>query len=407
MPGIEEYEPIVGKSIIDELRYLASKLEGRSVQNVNSTAAGGGVAEILSRIIPLLRQLGVDAHWDVIRGGEKFFQFTKRMHNALHGRAETFGPEDFQIFEDTTQMNLDHLNLYGDIIFIHDPQPVGLIRKRTNDGKKWVWRCHIDFSDPQPDIWHFLRGFIEQYDATVFSAPAFSQLLSTRQVLISPSIDPLSDKNRELPAEQIEEIVAKFGLDSTRPIVTQISRFDYLKDPIGVIDAFHLVKEYVDCQLVLAGGGAGDDPEGELVLAKVRERAADDPDIHVILLPPGSDLEINAIQRASSVILQKSLREGFGLTVTEALWKAKPVVASAVGGILLQIAHGHSGLLSHTIEGTAYWVKQLLNAPEYARRLGENGREHVRHNFLVTRHLKDYLLLFLSLVYEGDIVYLY
>ena len=407
MPNIEEYEPIVGKSTISELRYLAGKLEGKSVQNVNATAVGGGVAEILSRMVPLLRQLGVDAYWDVIRGGERFFQFTKRMHNALHGRAEAFEPQDFQVFDETTQMNLDYLNLHADIIFIHDPQPIGLVRKQaTNGAKKWVWRCHIDFSNPQPEIWQFLRGFIEQYDTAVFSAPAFSRPLSTRQVLISPSIDPLSDKNKELPEEQIREIVERLGLDTSRPIITQISRFDYLKDPTGVIDVFHMVKRCVDCQLVLAGGGATDDPEGEQVLALVRERAAEDSDIHVIFLPPASDVEINAIQRASTVILQKSLREGFGLTVTEALWKAKPVVASAVGGIPLQIAHKYSGLLSHTIEGAAYGVRQILNAPEYGRRLGQNGREYVRQNFLITRHIRDYLLLFLSLIYEGDIVYL-
>ncbi len=405
MPNIEDYEPIVGKGTVDELRYLANKLEGRSVQNINSTAVGGGVAEILSRLIPLLRQLGVNARWDVIRGGEKFFEFTKRMHNALHGRPEVFQLQDFQVFEETTQMNVEHLDLHGDIVFIHDPQPIGLVRNRNGQGgQKWVWRCHVDFSSPRPEIWDFLKGFVEQYDAAVFSAPAFSRAMSTRQILISPSIDPLSDKNKELPEEQIEEILGRFELDSTRPIMTQIFRFDYLKDPTGVIDVYKMVKKYIDCQLVLAGGGATDDPEGEEVLAMVRERAAGDPDIHVIFLPPASDVEINALQRASAVILQKSLREGFGLTVTEALWKAKPVVASAVGGITLQISHEHSGLLSHTIEGTAYLVKQILNSPEYARRLGENGREHVRRNFLVTRHIRDYLLLFLSLIHEGEIV---
>lgn len=238
------------------------------------------------------------------------------------------------------------------------------------------------------------------------SAPSFARDLKTRQVLISPSIDPLSDKNRDLPPEQVAQIVAGFGIDTTRPVVTQISRFDSLKDPVGVIQVYKLVKRSSDCQLVLAGGGATDDPEGPAILAAVQEAAAGDPDIHVLFLPPGSDIEINALQRASTVVLQKSLKEGFGLTMSEALWKGRPVVASAVGGIPLQIAHGYSGLLSRSIDGTAYAVRQLLHEPDYAKRLGENGREHVRQNFLITRHVRDYLLLFLSMLYQDDIVYL-
>ena len=224
--------------------------------------------------------------------------------------------------------------------------------------------------------------------------------------MVSPSIDPLSEKNRDLTREEIDAVCARFPIDRTRPIVTQISRFDYLKDPLGVIRAYQLVKDHVDCQLVLAGGGATDDPEGQKVLEEVRAEADKDPDIHVLFLPPASDLEINALQRASTVILQKSLREGFGLTVSEALWKAKPVIASAVGGIPLQIAHKYSGILTHSIEGTAYWIKQLLNAPQYAQGLGANGREHVKTNFLITRHIRDYLLLFLSLSKKKDIVFL-
>ena len=234
--------------------------------------------------------------------------------------------------------------------------------------------------------------------------PSFAQPLSVRQVLISPSIDPLSDKNRELPQEVVDQVLDRFEIDRKRPIITQISRFDYLKDPVGVIDVYDIVKQYVDCQLVLAGGEASDDPEGPEVLAQVQAKAAEDQDIHVLLLPHASDIEINALQRASSVIVQKSLKEGFGLTVAEALWKGKPMVASAVGGIPLQITHRYSGLLSHTVEGMAYWVRQLLNDPAYGRRLGENGREQVRQKSLITRHIRDYLLLFLSLLHPGDIV---
>jgi len=254
-------------------------------------------------------------------------------------------------------------------------------------------------------IWEFLEDFIFNYDAAVFSSPAFSPKLPIRQFLISPSIDPLSDKNRELPQETIDGVLRKYEIYKSKPIITQISRFDRLKDPLGVIEVYKQVKRYRDCQLLLAGGGASDDPEGKKVLEEVKDKAKHDPDIHILLLPQ-NDIEINALQRASTVIIQKSIKEGFGLTVTEALWKAKPVVASNVGGIPLQITHKYSGLLCNSIEGAGFAIKQLLNSPEYAKKLGENGREHVRNNFLLTRHLKDYMLLFLSLYHREDVVYL-
>jgi trehalose synthase len=401
MSKISAYAPIVGSSTVEELYLLAERLLGKSIQNINSTAVGGGVAEILSRMLPLLHDLGVDVSWDVIKGNEKFFGLTKRIHNALHGVAETFAPGDLDYLIEVNRENAKDVLRGAEITFVHDPQPVALVEEKRSRGGKWIWRCHIDFTNPQPNVWEYLRTFVESYDAAVFSAPAFSRSLAIRQVLISPSIDPLSDKNKDLPDDLIDSVCQRFALDRTRPIVTQISRFDYLKDPVGVIRAYKMVKEHVDCQLVLAGGGATDDPEGAQVLAEVHQEAAGDPDIFVLFLPPGSDIEINALQRASDVILQKSLKEGFGLTVAEALWKGKPVIASAVGGIPLQIAHKYSGILSHSIEGTAYYIKQLLNAPEYAKKLGTNGREHIRNNFLITRHIRDYLLLFLSL-YEGE-----
>ncbi|MDD4858165.1 MAG: glycosyltransferase, partial [Candidatus Krumholzibacteria bacterium] len=299
--------------------------------------------------------------------------------------------------------NIRDVGIYGDIVFIHDPQPVALVERK--DGNKWIWRCHIDISNPDRKVWKFLRKYVTRYDSIVFSAPSFSQRLPIRQFLIAPSIDPLSDKNKELPKEMIESVLQKYGIAWGRPIVTQISRFDRLKDPIGVVEAYMQVKQHIDCQLVLAGGTAADDPEGMQVLEEVREKARRDPDIHVLLMPQ-NDIDINALQRASTVIVQKSIKEGFGLTVAEALWKAKPVVASNVGGIPLQITHKYSGLLCHSVEGAAFAIKQLLSSPEYARRLGENGREHVRNNFLLTRHLRDYMLLFLSLYHGGDIVYL-
>lgn len=407
MSKINDYRAIVGDDEVDELCILADRLKGKSVQNINSTAVGGGVAEILSRMIPLLRDLGVDASWDVIKGDERFFAITKKIHNALHGLGVDISQSDLDYFQEVNRQNCELMDLFGDIVFIHDPQPIGLVARRVHRESKWIWRCHIDISDPQEATMNFLRDYINKYDAAVFSAPIFGRSdLSIKQILISPSIDPLSEKNRELPPETIDSIVDRYDLDRDRPIVTQISRFDYLKDPMGVIEVYKKVKTHIDCQLVLAGGGATDDPEGPRILDQIKSVAEMDPDIHVIYLPPSSDIEINALQRASTVILQKSLREGFGLTVSEALWKAKPVIASAVGGIPLQIAHKHSGILTCSVAGTAHYLKELLSDPEYAIKLGENGREHVKNNFLITRHIKDYLSLFISLYYKGYLNYL-
>jgi len=390
---------------VEELFLLAERLSGRVIQNINSTAVGGGVAEILSRMVPLLGQLGVKARWDVIKGDEKFFAITKKFHNGLHGVPTKLNNGEYEYFLEVNRQNAADI-VFDDIVFVHDPQPVALIEKRSEIGKRWVWRCHIDFSRPDPKIWKFLSQFVTRYDATVFSAPAFAQKIPVPQLLIAPSIDPLSDKNRELPEQTIDSVFERFGIDRSRPVVTQISRFDYLKDPLGVIQAYKRARAHVDMQLVLAGGGATDDPEGPMIMERVKEEAEKDRDIFALFLPPASDIEINALQRGSTVILQKSLREGFGLTVAEALWKAKPTIAGAVGGIPLQITHKHSGILTHSIEGTAHWIRQLISAPEYAAKLGANGREHIRNNFLITRHIKDYLLLFVSLFHDGDVVYL-
>ena len=403
---IQNYIPIVGRSTIEELMALAGRLSGKVIQNINSTFTGGGVAEILTRMVPLLNQLGVDATWKTIKGSEEFFSVTKKLHNALHGRKEHISSEDFSLFLEVNKKNIEELKFQGDIVFIHDPQPIALIAKKKELGEKWIWRCHIDVSNPDKAVWEFLRDFVIGYDAAVFSAPNYAQELPIRQFMISPSIDPLSDKNRELPSEIIDSVLNKYNLDKSKPIITQISRFDYLKDPVGVIQAFKMVRKSIDCQLVLAGGTATDDPESEKVFEEVKERASDNPDIHILLIPPESDMEINALQRAATIIVQKSIKEGFGLTVTEALWKGKPVVASAVGGIPLQVKNRFTGLLCHSVEGAAYAVKRLLSNPEYARWLGNNGREHIRQNFLLTRHLKDYLLLFISLYYNTDEIYL-
>ncbi len=404
---LTDYAPIVGQAVIDDLQLIAEKLKGKKVLHVNSTAVGGGVAEILNRMVPLMKELNIDARWDVIKGGEKFFAVTKKMHNGLHGAPVEFGEADTNVYDQTQDENLATLSLDADIVFIHDPQPAGFIRKKKELGNHWIWRCHIDLSNPNAAIWDFLRPLVQQYDSAVFSSPTFAQALDIPQVLITPSIDPLSDKNKELEPSVIDKVLDQFQISRDKPIVTQISRFDYLKDPLGVIEAYRLAKPYVDCQLILAGGGATDDPEGAQVLAEVKNRADGDPDIHILNLPPTANIEINALQRASNVIFQKSIKEGFGLTVSEALWKGKPVIAGAVGGIPLQITHQYSGLLTHSIEGAAYALKQLLQSPDYAKRLGQNGKEHVRDNFLLTGHLQRYLLLFLSLFHRNeDVVYL-
>ena len=404
MIHINDYTKIVGKEIIDGLYIIAEKLKGFKIQNINSTAVGGGVAEILSRMMPLLKQLDVDSRWDVIKGDEKFFAITKSFHNALHGVDVEFRLEDFDYFIEVNRRNAEDISFDSDFIFVHDPQPICLIDKKKQIGKNWAWRCHIDFTEPQKDIMAFLEKYIEKYDCAVFSAPAFARKLKIPQILISPSIDPLSDKNKDLSDETIDIITEKFNLDKNRPIVSQISRFDYLKDPLGVIEVYKKVKKYIDCQLVLAGGGATDDPEGLRVLDEVKNASSGDDDIHIIFLPPSSDIEINALQRASDVILQKSLKEGFGLTVAEALWKGKPVIAGAVGGIPLQIKHQYSGILTYTIDGTAFYLKQLLNEPKFAKELGFNGKNHIKENFLITRHIRDYMLLFLSLLNEENFI---
>jgi trehalose synthase len=405
MTTIDQYEPIIGKPMIEELFLLGERLRGKRIQNINSTAVGGGVAEILTRMIPLLKELGVDAYWDVIKGNEKFFSVTKKFHNGLHGVPVEISPDEYEGFIEVNRENAAAMS-FGDIVFVHDPQPIALIEQRKTIGRNWLWRCHIDFSHPDEEIWKFLKQYVTKFDSAVFSAPAFARSLPIPQVLISPSIDPLSDKNKDLPEETIQAVFDKYGIDRSRPIVTQISRFDFLKDPVGVVKAYKLAKANVDMQLVLAGGGATDDPEGPVVMEQVQNEAAKDKDIFVLFLPPSSDIEINALQRGSTVVLQKSLREGFGLTVSEALWKGRPTIASAVGGIPLQISHKYSGILTHSIEGTAYWIKQLINEPEYAQKLGDRGKEHIKNNFLITRHIKDYLLLFISLQSKGDIVYL-
>ncbi len=393
-PHIDDYQGIVGQGQLDTLRFLARDLKGKSIKMVNSTAVGGGVAEMLNRLVPLISELDVPTHWDVITGGNDFFEITKAFHNALHGSSYELTKAAQEIFLMYNEQNRSRMQFGEEMVVIHDPQPAGLIRSKEKTSSHWVWRCHIDLSNPDAKVWEFLRPFIEQYDAAIFSSQSFARQLPIPQYLFYPCIDPLSEKNKELSDSQIQKVCDEFGIDRSRPIVTQVSRFDRLKDPVGVVQAYKLAKKYVDCQLVLAGGGASDDPEGAAVLQEVKEVAGDDPDIIILDLPPWCAFEINAIQRASTIIVQKSLKEGFGLTVTEALWKGKPTIAGAVGGIPNQIIHKLTGVLVHSVEGCAFQIRYLLTHPEFARSIGASGREHVKENFLMTTNVKRWLLLF-------------
>lgn len=394
------YEAIAGSSAVAQLRRLGEKLAGVRVVHVNSTREGGGVAEILEWMVPLMRDVGVDASWEVIHGTPRFFEITKAVHNGLQGKAVDLPQKDWRIYQDENEKNAERLRPIleeADVVIIHDPQPAYLLKLCPNRKGKWIWRGHIDISRPFRPVWKVLRTIVDKYDASIFSMAEFAQPLPHPQFLIPPSIDPLSEKNRELAPLELESVRAEFGIDPERPLLVQISRFDRFKDPIGVIQAYRLVRKVIPVQLVLAGGGATDDPEGKAVLEDVMEAAEGAPDIHVILLPSGAHKTINALQRAADIVLQKSTREGFGLTVTEGLWKGKPVIGGDVGGIRLQVTNYHTGFLINTPEGAAHRIRYLLHHRERMKEMGEIGREFVRENFLLSRHLRDYLALMLAI----------
>jgi trehalose synthase len=389
-PHLSDYEGIAPAGAVRLVQLLAKDLAGKTFLHVNSTRQGGGVAEILQRLLPLLEDLGVRPRWELISGPPEFFAATKRIHNTLQGADLPFTRAMQEVYLETSRQAVRQLDLSADLVMIHDPQPAALVQGRRADAS-WIWRCHIDLSRPQRGTWSFLEPFVRGYDGAVFHLAAFARRLPVPCYLIHPSIDPLSDKNREMDVAEVDRRVAALGVPLDRPLLVQVSRFDPFKDPVGVIRAYRLVRRVRDCVLVLAGGGAGDDPEGAEVLARVREEANDDPGVHVLLLPNDAHLDVNALQRAATVVIQKSTREGFGLTVAEAMWKGKPVVGGAVGGIAQQIRHGVTGYLVHSIEGCAYAVRQLLNDAEERRRMGSLAREHARRNVLITRHLADYL----------------
>jgi trehalose synthase len=392
---LEQYIPFVGEETLQELFILSKKLKDLKVLHVNSTYKGGGVAEILQRFIPLMNELGIKTDWKVFKGDEKFFSFTKKLHNLLHLPSEKcINSEEFVYYLKITYENLKEIDTENyDVIFIHDPQPMGLIVNKQKK-QKWIWRCHIDTSTPDPRAWNFIENFLNSYDACIFHMPEFVyEKIEIPTYTILPSIDPLHPKNVDLSEEEIKNTLTKFGINSEKPIILQVSRFDRLKDPFGVIEAFKLVKKKYDCQLILAGSFASDDPEGEEVYKELLNLIGDERDIFVLNLPPDSHKEINAFQRGATVVVQKSLKEGFGLVVSEAMWKSKPIVGSNVGGIKRQIVHGITGYLVESIEGAAMRIKQLLANKYLREKMGFHARERVKHRFLIIRHLRDYLLL--------------
>ncbi len=401
---LSDYAPIVGEAAIERIRALAEPLQGARVLHVNATAYGGGVAELLATHVPLLRSAGLDAQWHVIHGTDEFFQVTKTVHNALQGASVEWTPAMQKIYLERVLDNALQMEEEYDFVVMHDPQPAAMLSFLQDrmptlaDDGKWIWRCHIDLTDANPEVWEFYRPYVERYDASVWTMPEFvpSSLTMDRVVYAPPCIDPLSVKNLDLALPFANELARQYGIDVSRPIMCQVSRFDPWKDPLGVIEAYRLVrKEVPDAQLVLAGSMATDDPEGFVVWEEVERARADDPDIFLLSnLHQVGSVQINAFQRVADVVVQKSLREGFGLTVSEGLWKGRPVIGGRAGGIKLQIQDGDCGYLVDSVEECARRTTELLADDRTADEMGARGREHVRANFLSTREVEDWLRLF-------------
>jgi trehalose synthase len=400
---LESYAEVTGRDVIRHLQQLAEPLRGKTLVHVNSTRLGGGVAEILDKLVPLSRELGIDTRWEVITGDSEFYQCTKNFHNAIQGNRVATSEALLNHFLEVNEQNAIQMRSIleeADYVFIHDPQPMALLSFCPNRKGKWIWRCHIDASHPHRGTWRFIDRFIRNYDASIFSLPQFVQKLPHPSYIVSPSIDPLSEKNVDLAQDELDAVRQRFELVPDAPLITQISRFDRFKDPQGVIEAYKLAKKYIpSLQLVLAGGGASDDPEGEAVLNEVRIAAGEDPNIKILLLPADAHRTINALQRLSDIVLQKSTKEGFGLTVTEALWKGKPVIGGDTGGIRLQVIDFHTGFLVNTPEGAALRIRYLFNQKQKILEMGAKGKEFVRENFLLTRQLREHLTLLVSLQY--------
>ncbi len=389
---------------MNALEQLAEPMRGAKVVHVNSTREGGGVAEILHKFLPFQRALGLDAHWEVIEGEGPFYQCTKSFHNALQGERVAISEDQLAAYEETNRRNVDRLAPLladADFVIMHDPQPAALIHSFPDRKGKWIWRCHIDVSQPHRPVWKYLQKIVSLYDASIFSLPEFAQPLPHPQFLAPPSIDPLSDKNCELTEDEVASELEPLNLDPELPIVLQVSRFDRFKDPVGVIEAARIAGRMTPLQLVLAGGGANDDPEGEAMLRDVQAAAGGDPNIRILLLPSDAHRTINALQRAATVVMQKSLREGFGLTVTEAMWKGKPVIGGDTGGIRLQVVNHHTGFLVRTPEGAALRTRYLLHNRDRREEMGVTAKNFVHDNFLLPRLVQDHLSIMIRLL-KGD-----
>ena len=396
---LESYRHVIGDERTEEIFALAGRLKGARVLNVNATAFGGGVAEILGTLIPLMNDIGLNADWQVIKGADEFFNVTKAMHNSLQGMYYDWTPEMRDVWLNYNRLNAELFDESYDFVVIHDPQPAAIptFLNGRRQGK-WIWRCHIDLTDAQVQVWDFLRPYVETYDGAIFTLPEFvkDDLTGPDVFTIPPAIDPLSPKNVDLPQEMVDGILQRYGVDPARPMVTQISRFDPWKDPLGVIDVYRQIKRDIpELQLVLVASMASDDPEGWDWYERTVRRAGEDFDIHILSNLNGvGNIEVNAFQRAARVVIQKSIREGFGLVVSEALWKGRPVVAGNVGGIPLQIINGETGYLVNTNEECVEKVSFLLTHPREAAQMGLSGVEFVRERFLTTRYLRDYLSIF-------------
>jgi len=395
-PRLDDYREVAPKGAIDLLFRLADRLRGRRCLHVNVSRYGGGSSEILNRLVPMMQDLGIDVAWEVIVGDPDFYATIHALDLAVRGQEHTLTEAMLKPYGDAAAVNASKFALEVDLVMVHDLAPLPLVRHRPARGR-WVWQCHVDLSGTPRRVWHLLRRDIERYDAAVFSLPKFAQRLRIPMLIIYPSVDPLSEKNRDLSRREIQQILDRLGVPQDKPILLQVAPYAKAKDPLGVIQAYRLAKKYVDCRLVLAGGGATDNPEGTAVLAEVRAAASRDADIHPLVLPPDAALEINALQRAAAIVIQKPLQEDFGLGVAEAMWKGKPVIASFAGGLPVQAIFEVTGYTVNSVEGAAFRIRQLLQNPDQMARLGGAAREYVRRNFLITRHLGDYLAILANL----------
>ena len=399
--SLADYTHIAGRGLIEQIREFAEPLKGKSVLHVSATAFGGGVSEILYTLVPLMRDIGLDAHWQVILGQEDFFNVTKLMHNSLQGDPQAISDAQWEVFEAYNVMNAQSLEGDWDVIIVHDPQPAGLQMTAGERARRWIWRCHIDLSTPNPETLARMLPLIRDYDASVWHMEQYvpAGLDGGLRRICPPAIDPLSPKNMALSPEDAAFVCEQFGIDTDRPLICQVSRFDPWKDPIGVIDAYRLVTEQVpDAQLALVGSMATDDPEGWDFFHRTFRHADGDPDIKILNnLNNVGAIEVNAFQSQADVCMQKSIREGFGLTVTEAQWKGRPMVGGDVGGIPLQIDDGITGFLVDSPAAAAQRTIEILENPELAKRIGRAGKEHARERFLTPRLLRDWLELFTQL----------